>query len=144
MVLPGRRNPATTPPRRAAETPAARLFFAVGIGFARLRYCWPMPSIEQLRKLLEAEPGDAFLLYGMAQELAKAGDHASAIGWYDRCLGADPAYLYAYFHKARSQEALGDTPTAIATLRAGLKAARERRDSHATAEISGYLDELTP
>jgi tetratricopeptide (TPR) repeat protein len=103
-----------------------------------------MPSLEQLQKLLAAEPDDPFLLYGMAQEHARAGNHAEALAWYDRCLAADPRYAYAYFHKARSQEALGDTGGAIATLRAGQAAARSGADHHALFEISGYLDELSP
>jgi tetratricopeptide (TPR) repeat protein len=103
-----------------------------------------MPSIEQLQKLLAADPNDPFLLYGMAQEHAKQGRHAEALAWYDRCLAADPKYAYAYFHKARSEEAMGNSDAAVATLRAGQAAARAAGDSHALSEISGYLDELTP
>jgi tetratricopeptide (TPR) repeat protein len=98
--------------------------------------------MDQLRRLLEQEPHDVFLLYGMAQEHAKAGDHAEAIRWYDRCLEADPRYCYAYFHKARSQQAAGDEPAAVQTLRSGLAAAKAAGDAHAASEIGGYLDEL--
>jgi tetratricopeptide (TPR) repeat protein len=103
-----------------------------------------MPSLDQLQRLLAADPADPFLLYGIAQEHAKAGNHAEALLWYDRCLQADPRYAYACFHKARSQEALGDPAAAIATLRAGQQAAQAAGDSHALAEISAYLDELAP
>lgn len=103
-----------------------------------------MPSIADLERLLAADPNDAFLLYGMAQEQAKAGNHARAVQWYDRCLAADPAYCYAYFHKARSLEAAGRAPEAIATLMAGAAAARTAHDAHAAGEIAGYLDELSP
>ena len=66
-----------------------------------------MPSIPDLQRLLEKDPKDPFLLYGLAQEYAKAGDVAKAVEYYDRCLAADPLYCYAYFHKARVQQALG-------------------------------------
>lgn len=102
-----------------------------------------MPSLEQLEKLLAVDPGDAFLLYGMAQEHSKQGGHGKAIEFYDRCLAADPAYCYAYYHKARSLESMGKGDEAVATLRAGLKAAKAARDSHAASEISAFLDELT-
>jgi tetratricopeptide (TPR) repeat protein len=102
-----------------------------------------MPSIADLEKLLAAEPHDAFLLYGMALEHAKTNNHAKAIEWYDRCLAADPAYCYAYFHKARSQAALGQTEKAIATLTTGSVAARRAGDGHAASEIQAYLDELS-
>ena len=102
-----------------------------------------MPSIAQLEKLLAANPNDAFLLYGMAQEHAKSGNHALAIEWYDRCLKADPGYCYAYFHKARTQADAGKTADAVATLKAGAAAAKRACDAHAASEIAAYLDELT-
>jgi len=103
-----------------------------------------MPSIARLEKMLEAEPDDTFVLYALAQEHAKAGSHDHAVTFYDRCLAVDAAYCYAYFHKARSLEALGQRDTAAETLRAGLEAARTANDLKAAGEIAGYLDELTP
>src|SRR4051812_3468612 len=102
-----------------------------------------MPTLEQLEKLLAVDPGDAFLLYGMAQAHAKQGGHGKAVEYYDKCLAVDPAYCYAYYHKARSLESMGKTDEAVATLRAGLKAAKAANDSHAVSEISSLLDELT-
>jgi tetratricopeptide (TPR) repeat protein len=102
-----------------------------------------MPSIEQLEKLLAADPADPFVLYGLAQEHAKRGDHARAIDFYDRCLASDSGYCYAYFHKARTLQAAGRAAEAIETLKAGAQAARRAGDQHALAEITGYLDELT-
>ena len=58
--------------------------------------------LARLLALLESEPGDAFCLYGVAQEHARAGRHEEALAWYDRSLAADPDSGYAYFHKARS------------------------------------------
>jgi len=103
-----------------------------------------MPSIPDLERLLASDPNDAFLLYGVAQEHAKAGNHAAAIEWYDRCLAADPAYCYAYYHKARSQDSAGRPDQAIATLKAGAAAARRAGDAHAASEIAAYLDQLSP
>ena len=101
-----------------------------------------MPSLEQLHRLLEADPGDPFTLYALAQEHAKQGDHARAIAFYDRCLAANPDECYAYFHKARSQEALDDEPAAIATLDAGIAVATRLNDAKALGELSSYRDEL--
>jgi len=101
-----------------------------------------MPSIEQLEKLLALDPADPFILYGLAQEHAKLGQTDAAINFYNRCLAADPAYCYAYFHKAKAQHDANRTADAIATLRAGLLAARQAKDSHAASEIQGFLDEL--
>jgi tetratricopeptide (TPR) repeat protein len=101
-----------------------------------------MPSIEQLTKLLAADPADPFVLYGLAQEYAKRREHATALDFYDRCLAADPRYCYAYFHKAKALEASGRLPDAISTLKAGLQASRAAGDQHAMSEIQGYLDEI--
>lgn len=101
-----------------------------------------MPSLEQLEKLLAADPGDAFVLYGLAQEHAKRRDWVQAIEFYDRCLGADPKYCYAYYHKARALEGKGDRAGAVAVLKAGMVAARHV-DAHAAAEMEALLDELT-
>jgi tetratricopeptide (TPR) repeat protein len=99
-----------------------------------------MASIEQLKRLYEADPTDPFAPYALAQEYAKQGDHGRAVEHYDRCLALDPDYLYAYFHKARSLEAAGRVEDAAAALRAG--AARAGGDAKARDEMAAYLREL--
>lgn len=101
-----------------------------------------MPSIEQLEKLLTVDDTDTFVLYALAQEHAKAGNHDAAIGFYDRCLAVDEAYCYAYFHKARSLEAVDRVSDAIGTLEAGLAVAQRVSDAKASGEISSYLTNL--
>ena len=103
-----------------------------------------MPSIADLERLLERSPDDPDLLYGLAMEHAKAGRTDTACGFFDRCLAADHAYCYAYFHKARTLEAAGRIDEALGVLRAGAAAARAAGDRQAIAEIDSYLDELTP
>jgi tetratricopeptide (TPR) repeat protein len=92
--------------------------------------------------MLEKEPADPFLLYGVAQEYAKAGDAGRAVEYYDRCLAADPLYCYAYFHKARVQQQAGEVEAAITTVKAGLVAAKKAGDGHAASELQGLMDEL--
>lgn len=99
--------------------------------------------LARLHALVEAEPADTFCLYGLAQEYARRGRWDEAIAWYDRCLATDPAYCYAYFHKAKALEGAGRPDEARASLEAGLSQARRARDQHAAAEIEAYLDELT-
>lgn len=101
-----------------------------------------MPSIAQLEKLLATDPHDAFVLYGLAQEYAKAGQTQMAVAFYDRCLQADPAYCYAYYHKARALSAAGELQAASQTVKAGMQAARTHKDSHALGELSALADEL--
>ncbi len=99
--------------------------------------------LAQLLRLVESEPNDAFLLYGVAQEHGRRGATDEAVRWYDRCLAADPNYCYAYFHKARTLEEANRTAEAVAALKLGLERARAVRDQHAASEIAGYLDQLS-
>ena len=103
-----------------------------------------MPSIETLKKLLSAEPNDPFLLYGLAQEHAKLGEHDAAVAAYRRCLEADPGYVYAYYHMARVLEAAGRTADAIDAAKTGLAAARQAGDQKAASELASLVDELEP
>lgn len=103
---------------------------------------WDMPSIAQLTKLLAIDPDDTFVLYGLAQEHARLGEHAAAVGWYDKCLAVDPLYCYAYFHQARSQQAMGNATAAVATVRKGIEAARKAQDGKALGELQGLLVEI--
>jgi len=96
----------------------------------------------QLRRMLEDDPNDAFCLYGLGQEHARDGEVVAAIAWFDRAIEADAKFAYAYFHKAKAQERLGDSIAAAATLRAGLAAARDAGDAHAASEIQAYLESL--
>jgi tetratricopeptide (TPR) repeat protein len=101
-----------------------------------------MSRIPKLMALLESSPADADVMYMLAQEHAGAGDDDAAMGWYDRCLAADPGYLYAYFHKAEAMQRTGDTPGAAACAKAGLDRAKAAGDGKAVSELAALLDEL--
>jgi tetratricopeptide (TPR) repeat protein len=94
-----------------------------------------MPTIEQLQRLLAADPGDAFTLYALAQEHAKRGDVAKAVEHYDRCLTSDPTYVYAYYHKARVLAGAGQSAAARAAVQAGIDAATKLGDAKALNEL---------
>ena len=99
--------------------------------------------LARLEKLLAAEPNDTFVLYGLAQEHGKTGDWAKAVEYYDRTLAIDPAYCYAYFHKARAQQASGDLPAARVTVQTGIQAAHRAGDAKALGELSSLQVELS-
>ena len=101
-----------------------------------------MSRLDKLNKLLQLDPNDPFVLYGIAQEHAAAGDYEQAVTFYDRCLAADPAYCYAYYHKARALESAGKTADALAAARAGIAAARGAGDEKALGELTALVDEL--
>lgn len=98
--------------------------------------------IAKLEKLLALDPSDAFVLYGLATEHAKAGAVDVAMAYFDRCLTADPNYCYAYYHKARVLSEHERMPEAVQTLRDGLVAARRAGDAKAMSEMQTLLDTL--
>lgn len=101
-----------------------------------------MEMSERMRKLqsmLEKQPEDTFLLYGVALEYRKADDSVRAIEYLDRVLRLDPGYCYAYHQKGLVYESLGDMENARKSYRDGIAAARGKGDAHAESEISGAL-----
>jgi tetratricopeptide (TPR) repeat protein len=101
-----------------------------------------MSRVAQLERLLAAEPNDPFVLYGLANEYAKLGRVDEAVAFYDRCLAADPGYLYAYYHKGKTLGDADRTAEAVTTLKVGLEKAKAARDAKAANEIGGLLDSL--
>ncbi len=101
-----------------------------------------MSRLEQLEKLHAADPGDADVAYMIAHEHVKSANIPAALHWFDTCLKLNPSYHYAYFHKARAQQAAQDIEGAVRTLRAGLGVAQRDGNGKAANEISGLLFEL--
>ncbi len=98
--------------------------------------------LSQLRNLLESDPHDAFCMYGMGMEYANAGSHQEAIAWFDRTIETDQTYCHAWFHKAKSQDNLGNQTGAIKTLEAGIANAKTQGDQHAADEMGAFLQSI--
>ena len=95
--------------------------------------------LDKLLKILAADPNDAFVLYGIAQEYGNRGEHARAVEFYDRCITADAAYVYGYYHKAQALRQLGKTADAREVVAAGLKAATAAQDAKGVDELQGLM-----
>lgn len=98
--------------------------------------------LTQLRRMLEREPRDAFLLYGIAMEHRKLKAFEQAIEYFDRALQVDPGYCYAYFHRGQTHEQMGHPNAAKQSYRDGMAAARRVGDAHALEELQSALDLL--
>jgi Tfp pilus assembly protein PilF len=99
----------------------------------------PTPRMRQLRQMLQRQPDDPFLLYGLAMEHKKAGEPGNALEYFDQVLRRDPNYCYAYYQRAQVHESLGDVEAARRTLREGVDAAKRSGDAHALSEIEAAL-----
>lgn len=92
--------------------------------------------------MLDIDPNDAFVLYGIAQEHSKVGEFARAVEYFARCVESDPNYLYAYYHKASAEHEDGNDAGAGATLRVGIERAKQAGDTKALGEMQALLDSI--
>ncbi len=103
----------------------------------------PSDRMQQLQRMLEKSPDDAFLLYGIGMEHKKAGDAARAIEFFDRVIRVDPGYCYAYYQRGQTFEMAGDEDAARQAYREGVAAAVAKGDAHARGEIEAALELLS-
>jgi Tfp pilus assembly protein PilF len=97
---------------------------------------------EQLEELLELDPDDSFVRYGLAMEHASAGQDGEAVKYLDELLRRDPNYVPAYLQSGRAHMRLGDDDRAREVLRQGVTVARRVGDEHAAGEMAGFLESL--
>ena len=102
----------------------------------------PAMRLEQLQKLLAADPNDAFLNFGMAMELGKLQRYDESLAQFDRVLQNDPTYIAAHFHKGKTLIAMGDIPRAKQELELGIQRAQECAEFHAKSEMEELLASL--
>jgi len=98
-----------------------------------------MPRIEQLEKLLAADPEDSFLNFAMGMELLKAGRIEEAQARFRGVVARDPGYVAAHAQLAKALIAAGRTDQARSALAAGIEAARRTGDAHAAQEMEQDL-----
>jgi len=101
-----------------------------------------VPSIEQIEKLLGAEPDDVFLNYSMAMELVKADRVDEGIARFNRVMEIDPAYCAAYYHQGKTFIEAGRHDEAKDVLQRGAEAAQQAGDAHAKGEILELLESI--
>jgi tetratricopeptide (TPR) repeat protein len=100
-----------------------------------------MPSAEKIRAMLEREPNDVFLNFGLAMELSK-NDLDAALAQFDHVIQIDPDYCGAYFHKGKTLIAAGRDDEGRQELRRGIETANRIGDAHAAGEMTELLESL--
>jgi predicted Zn-dependent protease len=97
---------------------------------------------EKLEAMLQNDPSDAFLQYGLAVELAASGEFDSALQGFGRLMVPEKQYVPAFFRAGQLLCELDRVIEAREVLRAGIEAARCQGDSHAAGEMSELLIRL--
>ena len=101
-----------------------------------------MSRLDQILKLLQASPNDLELHYMVAMEYRAQGEYDKAVAKFDECIERDDTYTAAFFQKANTLIASGDTDRARDVLNAGIERARASGDDHAAEEMLALLDTM--
>lgn len=91
--------------------------------------------IEQLRRMLDREPNDAFCLYALGQEYARTGQLEAAQAHLGHSLEADPDQPYAHYHRARCLMQLGRMEESRQAIDDGLALSERLGDEQAAGEL---------
>lgn len=101
-----------------------------------------MSRREKLESMLSENPGDVFLRYALAMELANEGDAQGCQRLFADLMNETPPYVPAFFMSGQNFAAQGQIESAREVLRKGIEVAREQGDHHAAAEMSEFLQSL--
>jgi tetratricopeptide (TPR) repeat protein len=98
--------------------------------------------LTKLQAMLQRQPDDPFLLYGIAMEHKKLGQTDLALEYLGQTLAVDPAYCYAHYQTGQVREMTGDTEGARRAYHAGIEAANRAGDQHAKSELETALADM--
>jgi tetratricopeptide (TPR) repeat protein len=98
--------------------------------------------LETIKALLEQNPRDSFLRYGLAMEHRNSGDLEAAAAEFRRLIGDNPDYVAAYFHGGQTLERLSRIEEARELYQNGIEASRRTGDAHARSELEAALGML--
>ncbi len=101
-----------------------------------------MTRREKLEALLQDDPSDVFLRYGLALELEKEGDHEASLARLRELQSGEPPYVPAFFMAAQQLVRLARIDEARSALRDGIEQARRQGNGHAAGEMGELLASL--
>lgn len=96
-----------------------------------------MARKDQILKLLDDEPNDAFLLFALAKEYEKENDLKMANKTFIQLKSLHPNYVGLYYHLGKLYELLNDREKALETYSNGIEISRIQKDHHAMSELMG-------
>jgi predicted Zn-dependent protease len=98
--------------------------------------------IEALKQLLEQEPHDTMLLFGLGNEFFSSGHYTEAIPYFEEAVRVDPEYAAVYVYLARAYEESNQPDMVHQTLERGWGPAVRSGDRNLMAEIEDIRERL--
>ncbi len=99
-------------------------------------------KIEQFKQLIEMEPNDPVLHYGLGMEYQRLGDFVAAAEEFRRTTELKPDYSAAYRELGKALEKLGQNQEAARTYRKGIEVSKQNGDLQTIKEIEVFLRRL--
>ncbi|MEW4451386.1 tetratricopeptide repeat protein [Bremerella sp. JC817] len=97
---------------------------------------------EQIVSLLESDPNDTFLRYGLAMELRKEASYPEARAEFEKLMRGNPPYVAAWFMCGQMLAEMDEIEESRTVLREGIEIARQQGDAHAAGEMGELLASL--
>lgn len=98
--------------------------------------------LEQLRAMLQEEPGDVFLRYAIALELRRSGETRQAVDMLEALVREHPGHLATYHQLATMLAELGNTEDAVACCEVGMLHCIVHGDMRTRSELRELRDGL--
>ncbi len=98
--------------------------------------------VEQFKQLLEADPDDYTVHYGLGAEYSKIGDHGAAAEAFRRAIELKRDYTAAYRELGKACQSLGLREEAVSAFQTGLDVACATGDLQTGREIEVFLKRL--
>jgi thioredoxin-like negative regulator of GroEL len=101
-----------------------------------------MSRKDQIAEMLQSDPHDPFLRYGLAKELEAEGDVSGAILQLQQLLQDSPEYVPAFLQVGQLLIRAERIDEAKAALQMGMQTAFKQADHHAYGEMEGFLQSI--
>ena len=101
-----------------------------------------MSRLEKLKEMLEQDPADTFVRYGLAMEYRTNDQTNEASKLFKELMNDTPPHVPSYFMMGQmlaDNEQIDDAKT---TLQSGITEARSQGNSHAAGEMTELLESL--
>ena len=99
-------------------------------------------KVDQFKQLIEMEPNDPVLHYGLGMEYQRLGDFVAAAEEFRRTTELKPDYSAAYRELGKALEKLGQNQEAVRTYRKGIDISKQNGDLQTMKEIEVFLRRL--
>jgi tetratricopeptide (TPR) repeat protein len=96
--------------------------------------------VEFLRETLRTDPGNTFIRYGLALELAQYGDPNEAWQHFEYLLTRHPEYSATYYQAGMFLLNLGRREEAQKTFAKGIEVTGQQGNLHAQSELQAALE----